>query len=284
MGNDPVTTALVAAMRANFLAARQLERVEKVLAGLTLAAMPPRKLSQLTARLYAARGTYDARELFPWEADWLDADLPSPPARVLIGGAGSGREVVALLQSGYEVVAFDPASSYVAHAKKHIQGAGLRAYACGAYEDLLCPDHRLTSLVAEHAPYDAILLGWGSFTHMPLPKERAALLQRLMKLCPSGPLLLSFWLRHERAPETQARAFRLGWRLGSFLAGRPHEEEPIAGDRIMARCGYGHSFTIAEVAALAAGANYELHRTPGPHQAYAHATLMPLQRPSPSDP
>src|SRR5262245_26756375 len=40
--------------------------------------------------------------LFPTEeAVWREF-LPSPPARVLVGGAGGGREVAALVERGYE--------------------------------------------------------------------------------------------------------------------------------------------------------------------------------------
>ena len=155
-------------------------------------------------------------------------------------------------------------------------------FECGAYEDLLCPEHPVTALVAEHAHYDAVLLGWGSFTYMPVAEERAALLQRLRPLSPSGPVLLSFWFRHEGAVETQPRTFRLGWRLGSALTGRAADQGPIAGDKVMARCGYGHSFTVAEVVALAAASGYEMSRSPSPEQAYAHATFRPSPRPSPN--
>jgi hypothetical protein len=284
MARDPITSAFFAAMRTNFVVTRQLERVEKALAGLTLAALTPRRMSDLTARLYAARGSYHAHGLFPWEQDWFAADLPSPPARLLIGGAGSGREVVALLAMGYEVVAFDPAASYVAHAHAQVQHPGLLAFHCGAYEDLLTAEHGLADLIDGHGPYDAIILGWGSFTHMPVAAERADLLRYLAKRCPAGPVLLSFWLRHARASERQTRAFALGWRLGSALTGRPPGDQPIEGDQVMARCGYGHRFTPAEIATLAASTDYVLSRAPGPEQAYAHATFKPSPRPSPSAP
>ncbi len=54
----------------------------------------------------------DARDLRPWEQD-LVANLPAPPARVLLGGAGAGREAYALEALGYTVVAFDPAKRLV---------------------------------------------------------------------------------------------------------------------------------------------------------------------------
>jgi SAM-dependent methyltransferase len=43
-------------------------------------------------------------------ASFVRAALPSPPARVLEVGAGSGQLAAALTQAGYETVAIDPAS------------------------------------------------------------------------------------------------------------------------------------------------------------------------------
>jgi hypothetical protein len=40
-------------------------------------------------------------ELFPWECAPFDVFFPSPPARVLIGGAGGGREALQLAARGY---------------------------------------------------------------------------------------------------------------------------------------------------------------------------------------
>ncbi len=282
MVRDPLTHALAAAMRASFLAANQLQRVEGVLGGLTLAALPPRKLNALTARLYAVRGRYHAEGLFGWEERWFADDLPPAPARILVGGAGSGREVKALLGLGYEVVAFDPAPSFVARARRHLRGDGMRAFTCGGYEDLITSGHALKELVDGHAPYDAILLGWGSFTHMPVPAERRELLARVASLCPAGPTLLSFWLRREGSERDRGRAFSLGWRVGGLLSGRAQDEGPDPGDQVMTRCGYGHWFTVSEIAELAAAAGLQLHRAPSLAQPYAHATLRPSTPPSPS--
>jgi hypothetical protein len=44
--------------------------------------------------------------LFPWEEQVIDRFFPSSPARILVDGAGGGREVFALAERGYEVVAF----------------------------------------------------------------------------------------------------------------------------------------------------------------------------------
>jgi hypothetical protein len=88
---------------------QQAQRIDQLLGGFALAALDPDERAELTSALYNARGEYEAQDLFEWEEAWFEADLPKPPAKILIGGAGSGREVRHLLEKGYEIVAFDPA-------------------------------------------------------------------------------------------------------------------------------------------------------------------------------
>ena len=65
--------------------------------------------------MYSSAGDYDPTSpefldfLFPWEESVVERFFPRPPARVLVGAAGAGREAFALARLGYEVVAFEPA-------------------------------------------------------------------------------------------------------------------------------------------------------------------------------
>ena len=43
--------------------------------------------------------------LFEWEREAIDRWFPPPPARILIGGAGGGRESVSLASRGYSITA-----------------------------------------------------------------------------------------------------------------------------------------------------------------------------------
>ncbi len=68
----------------------------------------------LTAAVYAEQGTYlpgghrFQSGLFPWERRAFDLPIFPRSGRVLIGAAGAGRELVALEERGFSVVAFDP--------------------------------------------------------------------------------------------------------------------------------------------------------------------------------
>ena len=62
--------------------------------------------------------------------------FPDPPGRVLIGGAGGGREAFALAARGYEVVAFEPSADLARSMVQH-PPAGISVEALiGRYEDL----------------------------------------------------------------------------------------------------------------------------------------------------
>src|SRR5687767_12754763 len=67
---------------------------------------------------------YQARGLWPFEERALERWFPRPPARVLVPGAGTGREVLALHQRGYQVDAFEPTAAMVALANPLVVGAG----------------------------------------------------------------------------------------------------------------------------------------------------------------
>jgi hypothetical protein len=162
--------------------------------------------------------------LFPVEeAVWREF-LPPPPARLLVGGAGGGREVAALVERGYEVVAFEPsealAESLAEWGLEHVQ-----VYR-GAYEQLpflrAVPDGQRVD-IRDLGPFDAGLLGWGSFSHLRHEEHRVATLRAFGELT-GGPVLVSFvGLRTgRRGANTRARlsCVRLPRREGRHPADR----------------------------------------------------------------
>src|SRR5262249_12057240 len=78
-----------------------------------------------------------ARGLFEWEKDVVRDHFPPPPARVLVGAAGLGRESSALAEMGYSVTAFEPVDHLVASMRATSQSAmpPVRVFQ-GAYQDM----------------------------------------------------------------------------------------------------------------------------------------------------
>ncbi len=275
-----VLRSLNRVLRVQAFSLRQVQRLERFLGGFALAALTPAERAKLTAAIYSARGDYKVRGLFDWEKTWFEEDLPPPPAKILVGGAGSGREVEYLLSRGYRVLAFDPAPAFVERgAERYPDCLG---FLVGSYEDLAGTDGAanpgLDAALETEAPFDAVLLGWGSFTHASTPEVRLGALRRLKPLCPRGPVLASFWMARGRSGDRRGGAWKLGWRAGTRLAREHGAVETSDGDEFRSSAGFGHYFTRSELVDLVTAAGYEMARSPGDADAgaFPHATLRPL--------
>ncbi len=135
------------------------------------------------------------RHLFEWEETVVERFFPAPPARVLVGGAGGGREALALVARDYSVVAFDPAAGLVNALRARARGdAKLRAY-CGNYTTLphlVDPATGADVNLAQEAPFDASIVGWASFSHLRSDTDRFDTLMHFSRLT-RGPVLVSYY-------------------------------------------------------------------------------------------
>jgi hypothetical protein len=265
------------ALRMHNLANLQIDRLGHFLSGLSLGLLSPEQKSELTVYLYNARGEYQVRDLFDWEEPWFAQDLP-PSGKILFGGAGSGREVGHLLTRGYSIYAFDPASAYVKKARREYPNPALLGYSCLSYEQLALQQNGRAVLddLHKHAPYDAVVLGWGSLTHVPSANLRTVLFRVLQTLCPTGPLLFSFWMGSQDTQPVRPKTWQLGFRLAQRLTGKQLDPRDCALDDVLSRCGFGHSFTLPEIHLLAEETHYQIKRLPtGASDTYPHATFVP---------
>jgi hypothetical protein len=144
-------------------------------------------LERITNERYYARNreyvgdSVERTGFFPYETEALDRDFPPPPARLLVHGAGGGRETLALLQRGYRVDAFEPVASMAAHANRILAPNG------GAVRQASLQEWSANPTGA----YDGIFNGWDMWTHMMRHDERVAAL-RAFRAVSDGPVLLSF--------------------------------------------------------------------------------------------
>jgi SAM-dependent methyltransferase len=247
---------------------RTVNRSANFLSGLLLGRFENHELSWLTARLYDDRGEYEAHGIHPWEVTWFEEDLPPSPAHLLVAGSGSGREAAYLTAQGYQVTAFDPAPSFIERARRDVPMA---RHLVGSLEDLLDPGSDLA--VAIGRDFQAVLVGWGVFSHIPGRANRAAVLAALRAHCPDGPIMASFFLADDWDPE-RSRARRFGAAIGARL--RRTGKTVEAGDFLAGRFGYAHWFTTAEMESLAQETGHRLARHPmASPGAYPHATFLP---------
>lgn len=171
---------------------------------------------------YGATHVYDAStpqfraRLFNWEAELVERVFPEAPGRILVGGAGGGREAFELASRGFEVTAFEPSEVLArSMADRAAETGAAVEVLVGRYEDL--PTLRrygsgeLVDLTGR-SPYAASMLGWSSFSHLRYRRTRVEALRRFAEVT-DGPVVASFFFRPK---ELQARhpLARLSIRLG----------------------------------------------------------------------
>lgn len=252
-----------------------LVRTELLLAGLSTDEREAVNAAVFSAEdTYAEGGPTFSHGLFGWERAAL-ATAPFPTeGRLLLGGAGGGRELAGLCTLGYEVVAFEPAPGLAAElAKVAARHPGARAYQ-GSYDDLVGAARGGGGPLAGAVGggFDGVVLGWASLSHVTDAGARSALLEAVRTVAPGAPVLLSYL-----GPDDDGRAngrverLRAPLRQGlARLAGRAPAE---AGEGFVPGAGFYQRFGAEEVEALAAAAGYEvaLHE----REPYPHAIVVP---------
>lgn len=229
--------------------------------GFLLDALTEDELSLLSGHTYDLSPLYRGEEVREWEASWWSASLPAVPSKVLLGACGAGREVQWLLERGYEVDAFEPAASMVSVAQQRT--ANRATIYQSDYQQFVCnpPDKS----------FDAVILGWGSFSHVLDPGLQSQLLRTAVQVCPAGPILLS-WLPPNvtgRLP----RARLLGQKLAQPLRRyRRLSSDDTSGHTILPWAGPIRTFDNESIAQLAEEVGRKAKF--GPANEYPHATLI----------
>jgi hypothetical protein len=179
--------------------------------------------------------------LFEWEQHVIKQFFPPPAARVLVGGAGLGREAFGLAEMGYTVAAFEMVPALVdqmrAAARKSFPAVEVYG---GAYQDLpvLEGENGRRVDLREQPPFDAAIIGWGSFGQLVEDAERTDTLRRFGAIT-RGPILVSFYANYSQAPETPG-----GGRLRGWLRQRARRRGLA---RFVMRSGYNRLMSAGEV-------------------------------------
>jgi SAM-dependent methyltransferase len=218
-------------IRASVLVDRCFSRYQQLRSLIVTALASDAVLQAYNDQAYSETPTYDAgkrefrESLFNWEKEFVDAVFPPPPARVLIGASGGGREAFQLADRGYQVVAFDPSEGLLRSMIQRAAQTGARVESLlGRYEDL--PVLRLEgtnqSVDLRRLPrFDASILGWSSFSHIRASRDRVATLKNFAAVT-DGPVVFSFF-RRRGDPQRMLRLRRF---LNSL--GRRHEGDAFS--------------------------------------------------------
>jgi len=208
-------------------------------AGPWLGLLDAEDLEEITADHYRRSARYTSLDhsssgLSHWEQAALARHFPRD-GRILVLSAGAGREVAALARRGYAVAAYDCNADLVDSGNRFLeaQGLGSRIAPCAP-----------SSVPADvGVGYDAALVGWSGYMHIPGRARRVAFLAAIRDALRGGaPVLVSFYLR---SPASRADLWTA--RLASTvrtLRGRTGDPAQV-GDHV--RGAFEHHFTAEEI-------------------------------------
>jgi hypothetical protein len=177
-----------------------------------------------------------------WEEAAIDAHF-SPGARVVVTGAGGGREVIGLLERGHDAVGFEPNGALVAAGSELLRrlGHGDRLRTCARDE-----------FPADAPPCDAVLVGWGSYMLIAGRPRRLAFLRAARQALPIGaPIVCSFFVR-----PSGTRYFTTVAATANLIRRVRRAERVELGDSI--GLNFTHSFTRREIEQELAEAGFRI--------------------------
>jgi hypothetical protein len=185
---------------------------------------------------YYASTEHNLSGFFGWEKFVLERFFRRG-SRILVAGAGGGREVLALRKAGFDAEGFECSAPLVRASEQIFDRAGESKYVT------LCAPDRVPQ-----GPqiYDGLVVGWTVYTHIPTKARRIAFLQGLrQRALSNSPLLVSYFARQSRSSD-DVLVHRTATLSRFLLRGR---KEPVEmGDHI-SYARFIRSFTSDEVEA-----------------------------------
>lgn len=262
-----------------------LARVQRLLAEIPVVLYSPDFERIATNDHYVRyQGVYSGggpKGLFSFEERALREYFPPPPARILLHGAGGGREMLVLAERGYEVEAYEPVPELVKKAESALTDNGRPR----GKTSIRC---RSVQSWAEHSRgnFQAVFTGWGMWTHVLQHSERVDVLGAFRRVCPKGPVLLSFWRNEhvffdfEKPREPVALTPR--WKgverfTRRYLRERLLRLSPIERGTGWAEGFFVHRVTEEELRQEAEMAGYQLAFYERDNFCYPHAVLRPKE-------
>ena len=222
--------------------------------GLWLGVLSPNKLYAIVEEYYTRSGRsqpggydfhskeYNRGGLHNWEKDALTRHF-GHSKRLLLLGAGGGREALAFLQSGYDVDGYESHPDLVAAANELLQAEGFEPIV-----HLIAPDESPTT----GTTYDGIVVGWGMYMSIRTRRRRIAFLRQLRTQTRARcPILLSFFPRNPAN-----RQYPLSAIIATAVRRVLHQKPAEVGDWLAPF--YVHHFTQNEISSELAEGGFKL--------------------------
>lgn len=230
--------------------------------GFWLGCMIRNDLNSVTAGFYDKSRWYGSKEhnesgLFDWEAQAVSQHF-RPGSRILVAGAGAGRELLALHRAGFMVEGFECNADLLRIGRSLLMQNG------GPDSLTLCQADQVPSGSPD---FDGLIVGWGAYTHIPSRARRIRFLEMLrQRAVAHSPVLLSFLTRDgsSRYDGVVGQCARL-----SGLLSRTSNDYAVELGDHLSREGFRHLFVRAEIESELKAAGFEL--TLYSEDSYGHA-------------
>jgi hypothetical protein len=168
--------------------------------GLWLGLLDRTSLHRVTAAVYESMLSYRQTEynlsgLTPWETAAVEKFFGDCRS-VLVGGAGGGREIIALSRRNFHVAGFEPSAGLLESCLELLAQRGIRAEVVSSAPD---------EVPGSFGNYDGAIIGWSAYLHIQGRQTRIEFLKQFRNhLRVGGPILLSFWSRYGSALRSHA--------------------------------------------------------------------------------
>lgn len=219
--------------------------------------LEPRDLADITLGTYEGASGFETAAhnlsgLLQWEEAAVSAHFTGC-GRILVAGAGAGREVIALARCGFDVVGFDATKDLVDAGSAHLASIGLSATILHA---------EAGDTPSGIGQFDGLMIGRGAYHHIPGASGRVNFLRTCTRhLRENAPVLIGDFLL--RSP-TQKGARRASTIAAAINRMRRSTFSIAPGDIL--HSGFFHRFLPEEIRDEMNRAGLELvqfERTPG---------------------
>ncbi|RMF96756.1 MAG: class I SAM-dependent methyltransferase [Candidatus Schekmanbacteria bacterium] len=201
---------------------------------------------------------YNNQGFFEWEEKAVREHF-SECRTILVAGAGAGREMLALIEEGFEVCGFDCNESLVNLAHKNIEEKGYSA-------KVFLSDRDDTADIDEI--FDGIIVGWAVYMHIPERESRVEFLKKIRRnIKTDGPLLLSFFVR-----KGNPKNFQLLTSMANIIRKLLGKKKIDVGDRLAPN--FIHYFTKDEIEKELSCARFSLVEFSAKQYGYAIAKAV----------
>ena len=210
-----------------------------------------RKTLQLADRLFYDDDAmyqdeaYNRSGFWDWEAQAIAKHFSSS-SKILVAGAGGGREIYALHKSGYQADGFECNSSFVEFANNFLREEEINSQVKLAPRDS-CPNGDRI--------YNGLIVGWGAYTNIQGRQHRIDFLKQMRSQTTGGeiPILLSFFPR-----QNKILTYKIIATVGNMIKTLRLSPKIELGDSLLPHRIFVHYFTQSEIKSELREAGFKL--------------------------